>query len=677
LNAVRSISARRLRAARVASVDVFDTCLTRDIAAPTDLFYLLGRHILPLFDRDVTPEAVEHFVATRGQAYASARQAARTEDVTLTQIWDHLRSAMGWNDSNELWHHELCFEEKHLFPVSATRQLIHDLRAEGKKIVFISDTYLPSSFVARMLTEHGFMSPGDRLYTSGEIGKKKCTGSLFLHLLDKENLQAAQLVHFGDDPLCDFAVPRRIGIRASVLESARLGKTEAAILKTPGAEPLFASRVAGAIRAFRASAAEANEPYHELVTSFLGPVLLGFVSWVLSQAKQDGVKRLYFLSRDCQLAFKIAQILSTDDAGIECRYLYHSRQALYATASRSIDQKEMWWMRRDFEVPAIDRLLAKIELTFEEVASDFAALTGAAREKYVLSSDEDWQRFWEILNRPHLRSRILRVIQERRAAALAYLTSEGLLDDVPWAFVDLGWYLSCQNVVQELLSTPTSRVSVRGYYLGLRSSRVPLADGSTAKALFFEPQHDRQSHSGLPSAFSYAMPLEFVLGLADHPMVHHFETIGSTPTPVFSGPPLSESDRVFVSELHEATLNFVRAHVDLAEGFRDENSARLLLGSMLERFAKHPDARLVASLHRVEASGDQNLYGARPLVSPLSLSQTLRLTIPGRIRRICGISDPSFKWLEGSLVVSSPLVRKLARTKRLMRGLLQDASEEA
>lgn len=670
------VSARQLRAACVVSVDVFDTCLTRDIAAPTDLFYLLGRDILPRFDRDVTPEAVEHFVAARGQAYASARQAAGTEDVTLKEIWDHLCRAMHWNDSNELWHHELCFEEKHLFPVSAARQLIQDLRAEGKKIVFISDTYLPNSSVARWLTEHAFMAPGDRLYTSGEIGKKKCTGSLFLHVLDEENLKAAQLVHIGDDPLCDFAVPRRLGIGASVFSAAKLGKTEAAILKNPAVEPLVASRVAGAIRAFRASAAEANEPYHELVASFLGPVLLGFVAWVLFQAKKDGIKRLYFLSRDCQLAFKIAQILSTDDAGIECRYLYHSRQALYATGSQSIDEKEMWWMRREFEVPAIDRLLAKIELTFEDVASEFAALAGASGEKYVLSSEEDWQRFWEILNRPHLRSRILRVIQERRAAALSYLTSEGLLDDVPWAFVDLGWYLSCQTVVQQLLSTPASPVRVRGYYLGLRSSRVPLSEGSTAKALFFEPQHDRQLHSGSPSAFSYAMPLEFVLGWADHPMVHHFETIGSTPAPVFSGGALSESDRVFVSRLHEATLSFVRAHHDLAEEFRDENSARLLLGSMLERFAKYPDSPLVASLHRIEASGDQNLHGALPLVSPLSLSQTLRLIIPGRVRRICGISDPTFKWLEGSLVVSSPSVRKLARTKRFMRALLQAAKEE-
>jgi predicted HAD superfamily hydrolase len=677
LNAEINVSSREFRAVKLASVDVFDTCLTRDIAVPTDLFYQLGRCILPRFGHEVTSESVEHFAAARAQAYATARKVAGTEDVTLNEIWEHLCYSMGWQFSTDLWQQELAIEEEHLVPVCTTRQLIQDLRAGGKRIVFASDTYLPSPFVARLLKQNGFMQPEDRLYTSGEVRRMKCTGSLFAHILSQEKLKAAQMVHFGDDPLGDFKMPRKLGIRAIILSQGRLGRTATAVLRQRGVEPLVASRVAGGIRAFRASGDSANDPYHELVASFLGPVLLGFVSWVLFQARKDGIKRLYFLSRDCQLAFKVAQTLSTKIAGVECRYLYHSRQALQATTAQSIDQEQMWWMRREFEVPALDRLLAKLELKFEDVESDFCALAGPSGEKYILSSQEDWRQFWEILNRPQLRSRILAVIQERRRAACSYLRAEGLFDNTPWALVDLGWYLSCQNLVQELLNFSGSEVRARGYYLGLRSSRVPLARGSTAKALFYEPQHDRECASGPVSAFSYAMPLEFVLGWADHPTVHHYEMNGSSSNPVFLGGQLNEADRAFVAGLHEATLNFIRAHQNLAEEFFDESSARLMLGSMLDRFTKHPDAVLVRALQRIEASGDQNLIGALPLVSPLNLPQTLRWMVPGRVRRICRISDPNCKWLEGSLAVSSPAVRKLAGTRRFLRDWMAGTQGEA
>src|SRR5262249_38214814 len=156
-----------------------------------------------------------------------------------------------------------------------------------------------------------------------------------------------QVMHFGDDQHTDFAAPRKLGIKAVLLCDARLGMTEKFILRERGVEPLRASRVAGAIRAFRASARQKDgDNFHELVASFLGPFLVGFVSWVLYQAQRDGVERLYFLSRDCQLAHKIAQILSPRITPMDCRYLYHSRQAIYMTLAQGVDEREMWWMRR-------------------------------------------------------------------------------------------------------------------------------------------------------------------------------------------------------------------------------------------------------------------------------------------------------------------------------------------
>ncbi len=53
-----------------------------------------------------------------------------------------------------------------------------------------------------------------------------------------------------------------------------------------------------------------------------GPILTSYVYWVLSQAASQRVKKLYFISRDGQILFKVAQRLNNDlRFPIELRYL--------------------------------------------------------------------------------------------------------------------------------------------------------------------------------------------------------------------------------------------------------------------------------------------------------------------------------------------------------------------
>lgn len=652
----------------IASFDVFDTCLTRDVAVPTDVFYELGRRVLARLKLPVTDSAVEDFVAARCQAYEAVRTQGGAEDVLLPKIWECLCDRMGWTVVAALWELELAVEAEHLFAVEKTKTLVADLRRKGNRIVFTSDIYFPPEFVERLLAGHGFFQPGDGLYTSGAMGKMKRSGNLFRHLLAAEKVRPSQVTHHGDEAFSDGRVPRGMGIKTVMLSHGRLGRTEQALLREQGAGHSRVTRVAGGIRKFRAATTSGEgDEFTELVAGFVGPVTLGFAVWTLAQARGDGIQRLYFLSRDCQLAQKAAEILAVKQGGgVECRYLFHSRQALFLGLVAAIDEKELWWLRRDFEVPVLERLLAKLELEYDSVAVSFDRLAGGERGKFVLKSEADWKFFWTALKTPPLHDRLMQLIAQRREAALAYFEAEGLFEPMPWALVDLGWHLSCQEALQKLLKQRGRSEPVRGYYLGLKAGRLPESKAGPARGLFYEHSHDRQMLAGRQTIFSHIVPLEFVLGIADHLTVQRFEKNGAAGKPVFRGGQLNEAESCFARNLHEATLRFVRMNVELAEQFQDEAATRLMLGAVLDCFALHPDLELVEPLQKINAAADQNLLDARPLIAPLNWGDALRMALPGRLR---GRFAKDQLWLEGSLVVSSPLIRGLAIFKRRLTRL--------
>ena len=237
-------------------------------------------------------------------------------------------------------------EEELLVPIAAIREQVRMSRRKGNRIVFVSDMYLPMEFIERQLRRHGFAEAGNGVYVSGEIAKTKASGDLFRHLLEQENVPATHVWHMGDHPRSDYAVPRNLGIRARLFTKANLTRAEIDALQTCQ-DFQAATRIAGAMRAFRLGCdSDDRKSINELTSQFVAPFVMGFATWVLQRAWENGVRRLYFVARDCQLVWKVARELSPQFGGIDCRYLYVSRQALCLPSAMAISPEAMPWMRK-------------------------------------------------------------------------------------------------------------------------------------------------------------------------------------------------------------------------------------------------------------------------------------------------------------------------------------------
>ncbi len=164
-----------------------------------------------------------------------ARRKTRQEDVSFEDIYRVLaqRHRLTGTHQKELMAAELATESAVLVPVNGAIPLVENTRRMKCQIIFVSDMYLPSGFIAEILARYGLFIPGDRVYVSGEVGKTKGRGSLFRHILADLEIAPTGLVHYGDNPHADWHVPTMLGISllkrgdVSAASGSRLSSTAA------------------------------------------------------------------------------------------------------------------------------------------------------------------------------------------------------------------------------------------------------------------------------------------------------------------------------------------------------------------------------------------------------------------------------------------------------------------
>ena len=317
---------------RVISFDVFDTLLVRVQARPGDLFLQLGAELAAA---GITLPLPDAFALQRQQAELTARRTAPGGEVTLDEIYTTLAVALGWDDVTraQARQRELDLEARSLKAIPAMLARVNAARTEANEVWFLSDMYLPAAFIERVLRREGFFRDGDKLFVSGEWRASKARGDLFTKAREQAGQPITTWRHIGDNSHADELMPRAQGISTELFREGTLNRYERLASTS--------SLLGGAMRRARLANTE-TDPARRVIwdtsCDIVGPLLFGFVHWCLEQARERGLRRLYFVARDGQLLHRIAQRLAPAwDFNIECRYLHGSRQAWHPAAADGAD----------------------------------------------------------------------------------------------------------------------------------------------------------------------------------------------------------------------------------------------------------------------------------------------------------------------------------------------------
>ena len=633
---------------RLHSFDIFDTVLTRAFAVPGDLFLALGEAAAR---RGLVKVAPEEFTRQRMAAESAARRTAPAQEPRLSEIYAVLAADLGLPpaEAGRLQELELETEEAALQPVPGMQERIAAARAGGGRVIFISDMYLPATFLERVLAKHGLFRAGDRVYVSGEARASKAAGELYARVLSELPGAPFEWVHVGDNELADDSVPKKLGIATEPATAARLSRYERLARGEGPAAPVWRSRLAAAMRLARlegAGLADARRVIWSTGADVAGPLLFGFVYWCLRQAQERGIQRLYFIARDGQVLHRVAcQISAAWGFNIECRYLYGSRQAWRIPALNGVGAEEVEWATPTSHDLSVEHVLAQLGLEPESLRTLLDEQGFAPEQWREPLAEAQLERLRRVLVLDAVQQLAAQAATRARALLLRYLEQEGMLDDVPFALVDMGWNGNLQRSLGRALQLAGRANTARltGFYFGLYHTAVA-PEGHTMLDYW------SQLHESRYDLMAQNISMFEMMTAADHGSTTSYEAVGEIVQPRLAAPQNAEALAWGLAELHAAILAFGTRFLDLAGPTRPS----------LADF-QHVTRRVFELFYFQAARAEAEVWGRFPLQGqPIENIRGRVVPDWGSSRVLAALLDyrkrPDGWWLEGTLVVKPSLL---------------------
>jgi hypothetical protein len=222
------------------------------------------------------------------------------------------------------------------------------------------------------------------------------------------------------------------------------------------------------------------------------------------------------------------------------------------------------------------------------------------------------------------------------------MRQEGLLEETPWALVDVGWTLGTQAALREVLRRERPGTETRGFYLGLRKDRLP--EDRAGKAWGFAREEDAN-----PDGRALVMQFSLLEQLATP--APHGTTVGYRKTPAQRWEPvLAEGCRFVPAEACEA---IAAVYVDLARRATERGLPSLapdIALALCRRFFLFPDAGDRRSLAGAEVATDPGEHDRRPVVGVFGSAELLAFVWKNLVRRgRGGYYRRRFMWMAASI----------------------------
>ncbi len=475
--------------ARVVSFDIFDTLVVRKVASPEDVFL----HLANREPFDALQLEAADLARRRQQAEARARQTGHdirgSGEVALAEIHTVLAEELGLS----LTHVpamvraeqdvELALCEAH--PI--LQRWFDRARTDGKRLWCISDTYHEAAFLSRLLTSCGFALDGVTVVSSAEARCSKGDGRLFGQVLKEMREVPSAVLHIGDNPAGDRAVPTSRGIVAILHPWAAATHEDAPAHSVGDAVSLGLAMIG-------AAASDPPAPFWwQFGYSVAGPLLAGYALWLHERFMADGIRRAYFLLRDGEILESVYRVMTDGFEGPTTSLLESSRRAYFIPAYES-DRPALLGQLTASENPRpVGEFLSRYGLEARQFVRAIKEAGFAAASDVVQPFQMDYQRkLSALMTHPTVRAAMKERSRAERRLLMTYLETEGVLAEGRIALVDIGWNATIQRSLVAALELERRPQTIHGYYLGAQPMAHVEQGGSTVSGYLFE--------SGRPSS---------------------------------------------------------------------------------------------------------------------------------------------------------------------------------
>ena len=541
-----------LNQGEIVTFDIFDTLIMRYVAAPS-----LVNEIIRL---KLQARGIElNFPTLRLRAEELARQ-KKSADVTLDEIYQSFAEIAELDDDTckEIRDLEVATEFKLTLPREDVTAWFREILRRGRKVWLISDMYLQTPDVERLLKKCG-VEGYEKLLISCETGMRKDTAAIWNELAT----HGVKFVHLGDNETSDLQLPGDRGFGIYHLMSAvnlfsQIPFGRAVLEHFGGKFSLYAGICLGVVLAkkfqspFRLQAALTDgthrlilHNFHELGYWLYGAPLLTFMLWLIKKSRADGVERILFLARDGYFLRPLYEFVTKllHEETLPSDYFYASRRAVTVASIRNISQAKHL-----------------IKLRFEGTTKKFF------RERFGLDLGDDTKIILpNEFSLTDCESIVEQIIDEHAEEILRHAATErdnfqkyianigGSLDRC--GVVDMGYSGTIQFYLQEL----TEKIFTGYYFATSATNRFGDTAFERMRGCFTENDDYGKTDS---SVYRYQLLFETILTAPDA-QLKHFAADGK---PVFGKPEPGQRNFAEINAIHEGIKDFCR---DVAEIFGD------------------------------------------------------------------------------------------------------------
>jgi predicted HAD superfamily hydrolase len=442
----------------VSSFDVFHTLLARLQLKPTDRFRSAYRRL------DLGSVDFQGLIQLRKRGEANAARRRGPDLYSLEDIYREMGQGkeLGAALLDRAKEAEMEMEREQCFAIASGRSYLIEATQSLRKIIYVSDMYLPPALIHELLERNGLWVPGARLFVSHAEGCAKHSG-LFEKICIEMDIRPAQMRHVGDDFNADVAAPQKIGIRTAPFYVARPTRYEMRFRKTG------LDTVADAVRAARlqnpASANSSEGVIWDTACGVAAPLFVAYVAWLRQTARVLGIDRLYFVSRDGLIFKKIYDLLEKKrPQGGVSHYLYGSRQAWICARLVRLDAEDVSFLTFQNPTLSLAQLFRRCDLDAADLDAPPWDPQRRNLEAPLMTEHIRWIR--EALREGTWREIVQKRAKQRLEEAREYFCQEKL-GNSSYALVDLGWFGNLQNYVGGIWPENPPK---HGFYLDLRKS---------------------------------------------------------------------------------------------------------------------------------------------------------------------------------------------------------------
>ena len=613
--------------------DVFDTCLHRVVGKPTDLFLLLGEAC-----RESTGLSRQVFAEERIKSEEHARMLTERADISLGEIYDVLlkRNNLAEDLKGPLMDEEVRLERSCTYANPATLEIFEHVRSAEKKILFLSDMYLPARVIESLLRDNGFA--GGEVLVSSETGLTKGSGALFDFVLNQYATAPEKVLHIDDNhtwaiqpaeqrgirtfhfsqalhPRClaEEAQPEKVREFREPSDSLALGLARKRVMELPP------EHVAGPTNGTSILPREEKAFWENIGYQVAGPLYYFYTHWLIRRARHKDLRSLVFLSRDGYYLEKTFNLLKEHwDLDLDGLYLYSSRRFFNMAAIEEMDLKAKGFLLGPNPSLTLRDYFLRLGLDPDAYSSlvrahGFGSVDDPVTSPKASFLDDDTQ------DRVHrlfadLAPDILDICAKEREKLRGYL-QDNAFDPRTSGIVDIGWQASSIQSMDRLTRKLFGAPSQGFYFATWNFAHAAIEEGCQFESFF--THLGKPWYRGQVLIESVAIIEKFFS--APHPSVLSVQRNGKGWEPVF---PQVHDTHLPVEEIYGHL--WTGAHAFIEDFARHQagpidDHGHAYLEAVLERLLHHPtreEAQMLGKLHHRESFGNVQSKAIVPQPTP-------------------------------------------------------------